>query len=579
MKAISFLHKIGICVFVFFILISCIRQKSSFSIQDIEDMGMNAIIGERLRAHIAYLSDDLFEGRGTGTRGMSLASKYMATQFRLLGIKPGGENGTYYQRVVLSKLKISGESKFSIISKTGSMELNLGTDVAFIQDYIGQRILKAPLVFVGYGIDCPETGWNDYDNFDADGMFLISLPGVPKDANFDNGLAGKYGSPQYKMKQAREKGALGICVLHSEEKPDDTWENIRRWTASSPIKLSEKYHKPGPLVAPSDTSIGIRMLRGFIRKNTLSKLFNTEGITFPDLLQQAKRKSFSPISLKAFVDFKIVMQSETIECRNTIGLIQGKKDDEYVIVSAHLDGLGIRGAVDGDSIYNGAVDNASGSAGLLEIGRAFLSLPDKPNRSVVLIATTAEELWLLGAKAYARNPIFPAHKTLAVVNLDECLPMKRRREVFQCVAEVSTLGELGKEIARDNGITLIDSYGPGSEAALFMSDLGGFAEAGIPGVILVDATKLELELDDEIKRNIKERERTRHTPMDEYSEDWEMGNLVEIVRWSFQFAYRITNAAKWPEWYEEFPDYYPKDPPFKKIREESLLKGSKYSTN
>jgi hypothetical protein len=321
-------------------------------------------------------------------------------------------------------------------------------------------------------------------------------------------------------------------------------------------------------------STGSPILKGFIKDTAVSELLDTGGFSASDVLKQAKQKDFSPVPLKLKTDFVLGIKAEKIECRNTIGLIRGKTEDEYVIVSAHLDALGIDESIDGDGIYNGAVDDATGSAGVIEIGRAFLSLPEKPNRSIVLIGTTSEELGLLGARAYARNPIFPASNTLAVVNMDEYVDLITRPEVFIAAGEISTLGDVAREVSKDNGVSPMEIYGPGAEAGLSNLDAGGFVESGIPVVTLIDATKPPVPIDEYMDRRREEWYKRSHTVNDEYSEDWEFGNILQMIRMTFQITYRITNLEEWPEWVDELPDYYPPSPPYKKIREESLKKRS-----
>jgi Zn-dependent M28 family amino/carboxypeptidase len=251
-------------------------------------------------------------------------------------------------------------------------------------------------------------------------------------------------------------------------------------------------------------------------------------------------------------------------------LIRGQTADEYVIVSAHLDHLGVGKPIDGDGIYNGAVDNATGCAGVIEIGRAFQSLSTKPKRSIILIATTAEEHGLLGARAYARNPAFPPGRTLAVINMDEMVNLKKRPEVFIGAEEISTLGELGKEIASDMGLEVNEAHVAGAERGLYNSDHGGFAEAGIPGILLLDDTKPMMETDEYMLNMHKDWSKRGHTPFDEYSDDWEMGNIHQLISMAFRYAYRLTVTDIWPEWIEELPFYYHPALPYQKIRKDSL---------
>jgi len=574
MKNKNFVYLSILLFIVSSVVFACSSQKAVLSDTEIEAVGVEAITEDNLRTHIAFLSDDLLEGRFPGERGMFLATRYMAAQFELLGIEPGGDNGTYYQKVTLKKITIPYSAQLKFTGGPRTISLKWGENVILFQDYTGDNELKVSVVFMGYGIESDAAGWNDYKDYDVEGKILIILPGIPEHSDFDDRAPAMLGSRDFKLNLAKQKGAAGLFIAQDTKTNPDLWEGLKKWTMRPQFRLSGEEHKPGPLVASYDISTGSSMLKGFIKDAAVSELLDAGGYSASDVMQQAKQKDFSPVPLKFKTDFVLGTKIEKVECRNAIGLIRGKTEDEYVIVSAHLDALGVDESIEGDGIFNGAVDNATGSAGAIEIGRAFLSLPEKPSRSIVLIGTTSEELGLLGARAYARNPIFPAGKTLAVVNMDEYVDLIKRPEVFIAAGEISTLGDVARAVSKDNGVSPMEIYGPGAEAGLSNLDAGGFVESGIPVVTLIDATKPPVPIDeymDEMRKNWGTR---GHTPHDEYNEDWEFGNILQMIRMTFQITYRITNLEEWPEWVDELPDYYPPSPPYKKIREESLKKGS-----
>ncbi len=567
-KTHPFMSVVGLFL-IFLALSSCSPQTASLSGRDSEETGADAITESRLRAHIAFLADDLFLGRYPGEWGMYTTSRYMAAQLELLGIEPGGEDGTYYQKVFLKNFTFSDDSKFKFSSKTDSLALSLGDDILFWQNYIGQDTLKVPLVFAGYGIEAPDVGWNDFKDFDATGKLLVVLHGAPNNDQFDEKVGRIYGSDLHKWIQARKKGAAGVLIVHDSEK-STPWEELGSYYARRNNKLSENEHKPGPLVAPYDWHTGSPELRGNIKPEAWAKILGLSETDESDLVQRAAQPDFSPVTLTVNTDFNLKIEIKQFECRNVIGLIRGQIEDEYVIVSAHLDHLGVGKPIDGDGIYNGAVDNGTGCAGVIEIGRAFQNLPKKPNRSIILIATTAEEHGLLGARAYARNPAFPPGKTLAVINMDEMVDLKKRPEVFIGAGEISTLGELGKEIASDMGLDVNEAQIAGAERGLYNSDHGGFAEAGIPGILLLDDTKPLMETDEYMVKMHKDWQKRGHSPKDEYSDDWEMGNITQLIRMAFRYAYRLTITDAWPEWIEELPFYYHPALPYQQIRRDSL---------
>ncbi|MFC1476864.1 M28 family peptidase [candidate division KSB1 bacterium] len=513
--------------------------------------GAEKISEAKMRAHIAFLADDLLEGRGTGQRGMQLATRYMAAQFELNGIGPAGENGTYYQHVPIIRPFLSEESSFTIVFDNEAIPLEHGADVILRQWDFSENLFESDAVFVGYGISAPDSDWDDYGDFDIRGKVVIMCAGVPAESRFTRENSRLFSRDNYKYDAAREKGAAAALIIHDPERIRSSWRQLARAATS-----------PRPVLALEEPEQSPLKAAGYITKETADRLFQKAGIDAEDLQKRAENPDFSPVPLRFNAEFHIKTDVEDLSDRNVLGIIRGTIEDEYVLVTSHLDALGIGPPLNGDNIYNGAVDNATGPAGLIEMGRIFAESAEKPHRSIVIIALAAEELGFYGARAYTANPIFPVEKILAVVNIDEVLNHGEMTEICVFGNDRSTLGPLCEEIARVNQLTVApDDAGP--RGAFFLSDQIAFAEAGIPSILLYTGNQHKGRPDGWSKMKLDEYYAEKiHRPTDEYSEDWDMAGILQITRFGYEAAYRISQLSEWPEWYD--------GQPYKQIREESL---------
>jgi len=524
-------------------------------LQNPENAGVNMISGENLRAHIKFLSDDLMEGRGTGTRGLRIAGNYMAAQFAVNGVEPGGENGGYFQAVPLVGFTVQMPARFEFRKGGRSYALRYLEDFVANTGRAEERVqLNREIVYVGYGIDAPEQDWNDYKDADVTGKILLMLVNDPPSDDPDV-FGGKaltyYGRWTYKNEIAGKKGAAGVILIHTTEKAGYGWGVVRNSWGGEQFSLEPKAGDP-----PKSR------LESWITRPMAEKLFEMAGYTLDDMMERAGSRDFQPVNLGVSLNTDLRSAVRSIHSQNVVGVIPGKKADEYIVYTSHLDHLGIGSPVDGDNIYNGALDNATGCAGMIEIGRAFAGMPEKPGRTIVLVAVTAEEKGLLGSTYYAQNPVFPINKTVANINMDSFTQLGRVKNIVVLGAGRTDTGALVEKLAEDNGLYVSPDPSP-EQGHYFRSDQLSFARVGVPGLYLNNGLDYEGRPEgwgEEQARLYNENH--YHQPSDEYSDAWSMDGIVQMTRLAFQFGWRIAALQEWPEWNE--------GESFRAVREESL---------
>ena len=406
---------------------------------------LEAITPDGLLAHIKVLASDEFEGRAPGTKGEDLSVKYITEQFKKVGLKPGNPDGTYTQEVPLAGIKSEPRMSFVVGDKT--MDLKYSDDFvassARLQPEI--EIEKSGLVFVGYGVVAPEYGWDDYKNVDVKGKTLLMLIGDPpipdpKDPSKldDKMFKGKamtyYGRWTYKYEIAAQKGASAAIIIHETEPAAYPWQVVKSSWGKENFELDNPNKNMDAVSA-----------RSWITFDVAKKLFADSGQDFDALKKSAIAKDFRPVVLNAKANIAIKQQIRSIKSHNVIGKLEGsdpKSNGEYVIYTAHWDHLGRHPELQGDQIFNGAIDNASGVASVIELAAAFTKINPQPKRSLLFMATTAEEAGLLGAKFYAEHPLYPLEKTLADINLDSMNVWGKARDIEDLSLGFSTVDDL-----------------------------------------------------------------------------------------------------------------------------------------
>lgn len=530
---------------------------------------LDSITGDRLLEHIKVLSADEFEGRAPGTRGEELTVNYLIDQFKNLGLKPGNPDGTYLQEVPL----VGFRSIPTVSLMAGGKKMNLTP----VKDYItlSRRLVpevsvqNSDLVFVGYGVVAPEYGWDDYKDVDVTGktiVMLINDPAVPDpndpsmlDTTMFRGKAMTYyGRWTYKFEIASEKGAASAIIIHETGPAGYPFEVV-----------SGSWGRENFDIQTPDKNMGHVAVESWITTEVARKLLRASGQDFDALKKAAVRKDFRPVALNAKASFRIKNELREVQSRNVLAKLEGSDPvfkDEVVVYTAHWDHLGKDENREGDQIFNGALDNASGTSGMLEIARAFAQLPTPPRRSVMFLAVTAEEKGLLGAKYYASNPLYPLAKTLANINMDGMNQWGRTMDIIVIGSGNSTLEDVLAEAAGRQGRILKDDAEP-EKGFFYRSDHFEFAKRGVPALYVDSGT-------DYIGKPVgyaqeKREEYTTndyHKVSDEIKSDWDLSGAVEDFRLMFRVGYKVANGERWPEWKAGTE--------FKAIREEMLKQGT-----
>jgi len=512
---------------------------------------IDSITAGDLMKHIQVLASDEYEGRAPGTRGEELTVAYLIEQFKKLGLKPGNPDGTYIQQVPLVGFTAQPTASFTSASKK--------IDLKFTDDYVAVsrrfvpevKIENSDIVFVGYGVVAPEYGWDDYKGVDVKGktiVMLINDPAIPDasdpsklDEKMFNGKAMTYyGRWTYKYEIASEKGAAAAVIVH-ETGP-----------AGYPYAVvSGSWGRENFDIKKPDNNMGRVAVEAWITLDKAKELFAMGGQDFEALKKAAISKEFKPVPLNARANFAIKNRLREVQSKNVIAKIEGsdpKLKDEYVIYTAHWDHLGKDEKLKGDQIFNGALDNASGTAALLELAEAYTKLPAPPKRSILFLAVTAEEKGLLGAKYTAENPLYPLAKTLANINIDGINQWGRTKDIIVVGLGNSTLDDILTEAARAQGRVVKPDAEP-EKGYYYRSDHFEFAKQGVPALYTDSGEEFIGKPEGYSKQKRDEyTEKDYHKVSDEVKPDWDLAGAVEDLALLFQVGYRVAQGDKYPEW-------------------------------
>jgi Zn-dependent M28 family amino/carboxypeptidase len=498
-----------------------------------------------LRAHIRYLADDLLEGRGPGARGGMLAAKYIAAKFESLGLEPAATDRTFFQQAPMVGTRADAVNKLTIKSGGKSEEFRFGDDFVGTTELEQSEIpVNAELVFVGYGIQAPENNWDDYKGLDVRGKVLVMMvndpPATAAEPNLFGGKAlTYYGRWTYKYEEAARRGAAGVILIHTTESAGYGWNVVKSSWSGERFGLMP------------DGSVNALPLKSWMTEEAARRLMQLAGQNPDSLRQTAQTREFKPVALNARVDSTLKVVTRRLTSPNVVGILRGDDDklkNEYIVYSAHWDHFGMRADQSGDNIYNGAVDNATGVAGILAIAKAFASLEEKPKRSILFIATTAEEQGLLGAEYYARHPLVPLARTIANINLDSLNIYGLTSDITPLGAERSTLGKFIEEVAKENQVTISPDAHP-EQGLFYRSDHFPFAKAGVPAVNFEPGSSFVGHSADWGKKQFEDYNANRyHQPSDEYSPNWDFSGMVQQTRLAFWVGLKVANADDTPKW-------------------------------
>jgi Zn-dependent M28 family amino/carboxypeptidase len=514
---------------------------------------------DRVLTDIKKLSSDEFEGRAPGSKGEELTVAYLTDQLKAIGLEPGNPNGTWIQKASMVGITPKAAGAFTVKKGAQKKDFNINKDVVVFSRRVTNEVKldNSDLIFAGYGVQAPEFQWDDFKGVDVKGKTIVVLvndPQVPMAGSADpkeldpSVFGGKrmtyYGRWTYKYEKAAELGAAACIIVHETE------------YAGYPFNVVQGFGgERFDLVTP-DKNMNRAKIESWMSLEAATRLFKAAGLDYQALKAQAATRAFKPVPLGMTASFALKQKMRTIDSQNVIGKIEGSDPalkNEYVVFSAHWDHLGIGPAKPGDPkkdmIYNGASDNASGTAAMLEIARQLKRISPAPKRTLLFIAVTAEEQGLLGSQYYAQNPLYPLDKTLADINVDDNLPMwGRTKDEIVIGLGASDLDDYLRDAAAEQGRTLTPDGEP-EKGLYYRSDHFNFAKVGVPALDTDDGVDYigkppgfgKAKKDDYTANDY-------HSPSDEVKPDWDMSGFAEEAKLLMAVGYRIAQAEKFPEW-------------------------------
>jgi len=499
---------------------------------------------EAIRAHMEFLADDLLEGRGTGTRGFQLAANYVRAQFEEMGLKPGGMNGTYFQNIHFRKIELLRNQSSVTLRRDGSeQKLVMDKDFVMVGDPLRTETgAEAPVVFAGYGITAPKFKYDDYAGVDVRGKIVAALYGAPP--SFPSAPGASYSETTIKLHNAAVHGAIGLLIIWGGRVEERTpFSQLVRFYRQPTLRWLDAKG------VPNDAEPAIRA-SARISSDVASAMLEGSGKSWKQVVATALESKPQAFPLKVTASIHVGSRFSEVESPNVAAILPGSDPAlkaEYVVFTAHLDHLGIGDPVNGDDIYNGAGDNASGTAALIEIARTFSRMPQAPRRSLLFVAVTGEEEGLLGSDYYAHNPTVPVSQMAADVNMDEVSFLYDFRDIVPLGGEHSSLGAVAEDVARHMGLEV--SPDPAPEEVYFVrSDQFSFVEQGVPSIYIGEGYKtVDPKLDGK-KMQIDWESARYHQPSDDMSQPLDFDALVKGTRVDFAAGYEIAQQTQRPHW-------------------------------
>jgi Zn-dependent M28 family amino/carboxypeptidase len=511
-----------------------------------------SIDGNRVLEHTKTLASDEFEGRKPGSRGEDLTVAYVIDQFKKAGLEPGNPDGTFVQKVPM--VGIVTDQKAVLSFRRGGQAQTL----AWRDDFVAwtKRVVdtvsveKSDVVFVGYGVQAPEFGWDDYKGIDVKGKTMVVLVGDPPvpdpgdatkldDRVFGGRAMTYYGRWTYKYEMGQKLGAAAVLIVHEPGPAGYPFAVVQGKTA-------EQFG----LVAP-DGNMSRAAVEGWITLDQATKLFASAGKDFEKAKAAAVTRAFKPMPLGATASVTLRNTIRTVDSQNVVGRIEGSDPvvkNEYVIYTSHWDHFGVGVPVNGDAVYHGAVDNATGIGGMIELGRTFAAMKVAPKRSILMLAVTAEEQGLLGSGYYAANPLYPLAKTIGVVNMDGLNVLGKTNDVTITGLGNSDLDDLAKQVASEQGRVIRPDPDP-EKGGFYRSDHFPFAQQGVPALASgggIDYVGRPAgwgkARSDEYTAN------DYHKPSDKVKPDWNLSGAVQDLQYYWMVGYRLAQSDTFPQW-------------------------------
>jgi Zn-dependent M28 family amino/carboxypeptidase len=510
------------------------------------DAAMASLSTDELANDVQILSSDDFEGRFPASPGEEKTIAFLKDEFEKVGLQPGNGD-SYFQAVPM--VEITATPKTDLLIEGGKEPLAF----AFMDDFVGVTlrvqeevsVADSDMIFVGYGIVAPEYNWNDYEGIDVKGKTVVMLVNDPgfatKDPDLFNGKAMTYyGRWTYKYEEAARQGAACAIIVHETEPAAYGWGVVQNgWTG------------PNFSLVTEDGNASRCAVESWITLNAARKIFEASGQNYDELKKAAEKPGFTsvPLGLKASLTMENKIRNAV--SHNVIGLLPGsERADEYIIYTAHWDHFGKKPELEGDQIFNGALDNATGTAALIELAEAFKKLGSPPLRSILFLSVTAEEQGLLGSDYYATHPIYPLTKTVAVINMDSLNIYGRMKDIRIVGFGQSELDDYVKDYAEEVGRIVLPNPTP-ERGSFFRSDHFPFAKQGVPALSAGSGVQ-HVEKGEEwgrqqIENYIREK---YHKPSDEYDPDWDLTGALDDLQMYFKIGYRLSMEDTFPNWKE-----------------------------
>ncbi|HYE48102.1 MAG TPA: M28 family peptidase [Azospirillaceae bacterium] len=501
---------------------------------------------DRMAEHIRTLASDEFEGRKPGTPGEEKTVAYLVEQFKALGLQPA-VNGSYIQDVPLVEITVKDPGRLTVQGRDASKSYEYFTQTMIWTRRLDQApaLDNSEVVFVGHGVVAPEHGWNDYAGVDVRGktvLVLVNDPGFNTgDPKLFSGPAMTwYGRWPYKYAEAARQGAAGVLIVHEAR------------AAGYPWAITANSNKvPRLHIEPENAGKGLAAIEGWVQQDVAREMFAMAGQDFEDLKLKASQPGFKAVPLDLKLSVAMKTEFRRLKSRNVVGVVPGaSRAEEVVLYSAHWDHLGRGNPVNGDDIYNGAVDNAVAVAGMLEVARAYGSAAKKPERSVAFIAFTAEEQGLIGSEYYGRNPVYPAANTVANLNLEMLGTFGPMRDITVIGAGKSELEDYVARWAAANGKVVKPEAFP-ERGLYYRSDHFSLARVGIPAMWATLGTDSLKHGPEWGKAQQDAYTRLRyHTPADEFTGEIDLTGAAEEVQMQLDIGRLLADGTDWPDWYE-----------------------------
>ncbi|HET9684289.1 MAG TPA: M28 family metallopeptidase [Gemmatimonadaceae bacterium] len=505
---------------------------------------LTAVDSGTLMSYVRVLAADSLMGRAPGTTGEDRTIAYLTSQFQALGLKPGNTDGTYIQKVPLVGITVTNSPTLTFAKGSSTQKLKWRDDYVAWTKHVSPTasLDKSPLVFVGYGVEAPEFNWDDYKGQNMAGMTLVMLvndPPLADTSKFGGPRMTYYGRWTYKFEQGAKHHAAGVLLVHETGPAGYPFAVVQG-------NAAEKFD-----LATPDSNRSRSNVEGWITLDQAKKLFAMAGQSFDSLKAAAATPQFQPVPLGVTASMQLRNKLRSVNSRNVVARLVGSDTahrDEYVIYSAHWDHFGVGAPVNGDSIYNGAADNATGTAGLLTLGKAYAAMKTPPKRSILFLAVTSEEQGLLGSQYYAEHPIYPLDKTLADINMDILNTWGPTKDLTVIGLGASELDDYATAAAAEQGRKLRPDAEP-EKGFYYRSDHFNFAKQGVPAFYSEAGVDYVNKPGDYGMKKRDEYTTTRyHKPQDEIQPDWDMTGAVQDLKLYLTIGYRVAEAQKFPEW-------------------------------